>query len=235
MPKLQYFCDGYVLDDPNSHNWQIPWIVFFNPSDVEADVIVTFYYAGCDPTMKRLKVPAARSISDCMMNWTEVLHNERFGMKIESSESIIVQPCTAYYGPEDKKDLYTHAMHSVMGVSSLSKVNYYADLFVIDVPGQRLKEPEWVFLLNPGEVAARVTLHAYGSDGNQAKYDFIVPPCRLLAILMDETVQKNKLCGAKYVSDVPIAVQQTRLIEEMDRKTIRSCYSVMAMSEAECS
>jgi hypothetical protein len=30
------------------------------------------------------------------------------------------------------------------------------------------------------------------------------------------------------VSSVPIAVQETRLIEEEDRYTIRACFSVMA-------
>jgi hypothetical protein len=40
-------------------------------------------------------------------------------------------------------------------------------------------------------------------------------------------VKKNKCFGGKWVSDQPIAVQQTRLIEEEDRWTIRSCFSVM--------
>jgi hypothetical protein len=50
----------------------------------------------------------------------------------------------------------------------------------------------------------------------------------LLAVFMDELIVKNKLFGAKYISSVPIAIQQTRLIEEEDRKTIRACFSVMA-------
>ena len=40
---------------------------------------------------------------------------------------------------------------------------------------------------------------------------------------------KNKIFGAKWVSTIPLAIQQTRLIVEADRRTIRSCFSVMAL------
>jgi hypothetical protein len=66
-------------------------------------------------------------------------------------------------------------------------------------------------------------------DGKQGTYDFQVAPERVLPIFVDELVRRNNLFGAKYVSTVPIAIQQTRLIEEEDRETIRSCFSVMAI------
>ena len=128
----------------------------------------------------------------------------------------------------DKHDWYTHAMWSVICSTKLSKTNYYADAFVIDVPGQRLKEPEWAFLLNPNKEAAEVTLHAFYNDGKKINYKFHVEPERVLPLFMDEIIRKNKLFGAKYTSSVPIAIQQTRLIEEEDRYTIRACFSVMA-------
>jgi hypothetical protein len=71
-------------------------------------------------------------------------------------------------------------------------------------------------------------LYAYYSDGARVTYDFKVGAERLLPVFMDELVVKNKLFGAKYISSVPIAIQETRLIEEEDRKTIRACFSVMA-------
>jgi hypothetical protein len=158
-----------------------------------------------------------------------VLQNKRFGAKIESSEPMGVQITTGYYGVEDKADWYTRGMHSVICSDRLSRVNYYADALVIDRDGVRLKEPEWAFLLNPNETAAEVTLYAYYGDGKQVTYDFHVAPERVLPVFMDELVRKNRLFGAKYVSTVPIAIQQTRLIEEEDRETIRSCFSVMAI------
>ena len=118
-------------------------------------------------------------------------------------------------------------MHSVLCSDRLATVNYYADALVIDRPGQRLKEPEWAFLLNPNPVPAEVTLHAHYGDGIRT-YAFHVPAERLLPVFMDALVQKNKIFGAKYVSSAPIAIQQTRLIEEEDRRTIRACFSVMA-------
>ena len=141
----------------------------------------------------------------------------------------MLQITTGYYGVEDKPDWYTRGMHSVICSDRLSTINYYADGLVLDNPGVRLKEPEWAFILNPNEVAADVKLYAHYADGQIVTYDFCVPAERVLPVLMDELVRKNKLFGAKYVSSVPVAVQQTRLIEEEDRMTIRSCYSVMAI------
>ena len=51
---------------------------------------------------------------------------------------------------------------------------------------------------------------------------------RLFPLHLDDLVIKNKLFGAKFASNLPIAVQQTRWVLEEDRKTIRSAYSVMA-------
>jgi hypothetical protein len=154
--------------------------------------------------------------------------NKRFGAQIESSEPMVIQITTGYYGVEDKHDWYTRAMHSVICGEQLATVNYYADALVIDQPNQRLKEPEWAFLLNPNPVAAEVVLHAYYNNGKHVTYPFTVEAERLLPVFMDELVVKNRLFGAKYISSVPIAIQQTRLIEEEDRKTIRACFSVMA-------
>jgi hypothetical protein len=39
---------------------------------------------------------------------------------------------------------------------------------------------------------------------------------------------KNKIFGARYTSSLPVAIQQTCLIVEEDRQTIRACFSVMA-------
>jgi hypothetical protein len=118
-------------------------------------------------------------------------------------------------------------MHSVICADQLATVLYYADALVIDRPDQRLKEPEWAFLLNPNPVPADVRLYAHYGDALRT-YDFRVPAERLLPVFMDTTVVTNQIFGAKYVSSQPIAIQQTRWIEEEDRKTIRACFSVMA-------
>ena len=227
MSRIHYFGDGYLLDD-DGPNRQSTWVCMYNPAPRTARLKFTFYYEEAAPTTMAYTVPAEHGQSLHLASCQEVHRNKRFGAKIESSEPMVIQITTGYYGVEDKHDWYTRAMHSVICGEQLANVNYYADALVIDQPNQRLKEPEWAFLVNPNPVAADVRLHAYYSDGTRATYDFNVGAERLLAVFMDELVVKNRLFGAKYISSVPIAIQQTRLIEEEDRKTIRACFSVMA-------
>jgi hypothetical protein len=227
VSRFHYFADGYLLE-AEGPNRQSTWVCIFNPTKREARLKFTFYYEDAEPTTMEYQLSPEAATNVHLLGCKEVIPDKRFGARIESSEPMVLQITTGYYGVEDKEDWYTRGMHSVICSDRLSKINYYADGLVIDQEGQRLKEPEWAFVLNPNRVAAEVTLHAYYSDGTKVTYDFHVAPERVLPIFMDELVVKNKLFGAKYVSSVPIAVQQTRLIEEEDRKTIRSCYSVMA-------
>jgi hypothetical protein len=228
MSRQYYFAEGYLLEDRSRPNRQSSWIVLFNPTSREAKLRFTFYYTDGEPTARDFAVPPRMGMSAHLLEWKEIKVDARFGARIESSEPIVAQLTTAYYGAEDRDDMYTRAMHSVICADRLSTVNYYADAFVIDRPNQRLKEPEWAFLLNPNDQPAKVRLHAFRSDGEKRTYDFSVGARRVLPVFMDETVEKNVLFGATWVSSVPIAIQQTRLVDEMDRKTIRACFSVMA-------
>jgi len=231
MSRIHYFADGYLLEDPASPNRQSTWVCMFNPTKRAAQLKYTIYYKDVEPTSFTCQAKAESGVNLHLLSRKEILQNKRFGAKIECSEPMVIQITTGYYGAEDRHDWYTRAMHSVICGDRLSCINYYADALVIDSPGNRLKEPEWAFLLNPNKVPAEVTLHAYYGDGVKATYDFYIPPERLLPVFMDQLVRKNKIFGAKYTSSVPIAIQQTRLIEEEDRQTIRACFSVMAKPE----
>ena len=228
MSRVHYFADGYLLE-AEGPNRQSTWVCMFNLSTRESKMKFTFYYEDAEPTTMEHRMLPERGANLHLLGCPEVLRDKRFGAKIETSEPMIIQITTGYYGVGDRDDWYTRAMHSVICNDRLSAVNYYADGLVIDRPGVRLKEPEWAFILNPGTMPADVTLSAYYNDGEQISYDFHVAPQRVLPVFMDELVIKNKLFGARYISNVPVAIQQTRLIEEEDRKTIRSCYSVMAI------
>ncbi len=230
MSRIHYFADGYLLEAEGA-NRQSTWVCMFNPTRREAKLKFTFYYEDVEPTTTSYRVSAETSTNLHLLGCKEVIQNKRFGARIECSEPMVIQITTGYYGVEDRADWYTRAMHSVICGDRLSKINYYADALVIDRAGQRLKEPEWAFILNPNKAAAEVTLYAHYGDGTKATYNFQVAPERVLPIFMDELVVKNKIFGAKYVSTIPIAIQQTRLIVEEDRKTIRACFSVMAKPE----
>jgi hypothetical protein len=230
MSRIHYFADGYLLE-AEGPNRQSTWVCMFNPSRREATLKFTFYYEDTDPTTMIRAMPPESGRNMHLLGQQEVLRDKRFGAKIETSEPMVIQITTGYYGAADRADWYTRGMHSVICGDRLARVNYYADALVIDREGQRLREPEWAFILNPNRSAADVTLYAYYGDGSCATYDFRVAPERVLPIYMDELVVKNKLFGAKYVSSVPVAIQETRLILEEDRETIRSCFSVMAKPE----
>jgi hypothetical protein len=227
MSHVHYFGDGYLLEKENEVR-QSAWVCMFNPSAREAKLDFTFYYENSSPTTMTMKVAPKTGVNRHLLEVKEIHQNQRFGAKILSSENMVIQITTGYYGLEDKHDWYTRAMHSVICGTKLSKTNYYADALVIDRPGNRLKEPEWAFLLNPNKEAAEVKLHAYYGKGTKKVYPLHVGAERVLPVFMDELVIKNAIYGAKYVSSVPIAVQETRLIEEEDRHTIRACFSVMA-------
>lgn len=227
MSKVHYFGDGYLLEKEDEVR-QSTWVCLFNPSPEAAEVCFTFLYEDCPSTEMKLTVSAKTGINRHLLSCKEVLQNHRFGAKIETSQNMVIQITTGYYGLDDKVDWYTRAMHSVICGTKLSKTLYYADALVIDRPGQRLKEPEWAFLVNPNKDAAEVRLYAYYGDGTKKVYPFHVEPERVLPIFMDKLVIKNQIFGAKYISSIPIAIQQTRLIEEEDRHTIRACFSVMA-------
>lgn len=228
MSRIHYFADGYLLQDEKSPNRQSTWVCMFNPAKRDARLKFTFYYEDCEPTTAYYNVPAETGTSVHLLSIKEIHVDKRFGARIESSEPMVIQVTTGYYGMEDKHDWFTRAMHSVICSDRLSKINYYSDALVIDREGARLKEPEWAFILNPNDEVADVVLHAYYSDGQKHEHRFSVQPRRLLPVFMDKIVVKNTLFGAKYISSVPVAIQETRLIEEEDRKTIRACFSVMA-------
>jgi hypothetical protein len=227
MSKVHYFADGYLLEKEGEIR-QSTWVCIFNPTTKPADLQFTFYYENCPPTEMTLTLPALTCIGRHLLSCKEVHQNVRFGAKVESTQNTVIQITTGYYGLDDKPDWYTRAMHSCICATKLSKTLYYADALVIDQEGQRLKEPEWAFLLNPNKEPAVVKLYAYYGDGIQEIYPFRVEPERVLSVFMDMLVQKNKIFGAKYVCNIPIAIQQTRLIEEEDGHTIRACFSVMA-------
>lgn len=230
MSRLHYFADGYLLETEGPVR-QSTWVCIFNPSKRCAKLKFTFYYEKDDPTTMNYEMAPKRGGNLHLLGREEVRKNQRFGAKIESSEPTIVQITTGYYGAEDRVDWYTRGMHSVLCSDRTSCINYYADALVIDREGQRLKEPEWAFILNPNPTPAEVMLYAYYSDGTRKTHPFHVEPERVLPVFMDELIMKNKLFGAKYISDVPVAIQQTRLIEEEDRETVRSCFSIMAKPE----
>jgi hypothetical protein len=229
MSRIHYFGDGFIREKEGDIR-QSTWVCIFNPSPRAAEFRFTFYYEKSDPTTMVINVPARTGMNRHLVSCPEVRQNERFGAKIESSEASVVQITTGYYGLEDKIDWYTRAMHSVICGTRLSKKNYYADALVIDVPGQRLKEPEWAFVLNPHPQPVDLVLKAHYGSGRKT-YKFTVGAERLLPIFMDETVTKNAIFGATYTSSLPVSIQQTRLIEEEDRRTIRACFSVMARTD----
>lgn len=228
MSRVHYFADGYIREAEGDIR-QSAWVCMYNPTDIDAILDFTFYYEDVAPTHIKGHGLKAHSAHNMHLNsCPEVLWNKRFGAKINSSVPTVVQITTGYYGLEDKPDWYTRAMHSVICADSLSKILYYADGLVLDNPGKRLKEPEWDFILNPNRHDAHAVLTAEYGDGVREEYRFDIGAERLVCFFKDPVVRTNQLFGARYISDLPIAVQQTRLIEEEDRVTIRSCYSVMA-------
>jgi len=226
--RVHYFADGHSLSDPGSDNRQATWVCILNTGAREALLRFTFYFEDLAPVRMSHQVPPKTTRSIKLYNREEIPHNKRFGGKIESSVPVVIQVTTGYYGNEDKEDWYTRAMHSVVCNDTIANVNYYADGVIVRKRGLRLRESEWVYMLNPNLAPARVQYTAYTTDGKRVSFPLTIQPQRVFALALDDLLEKNKLFGAEVRSSVPLAVQQTRVVEEIDRRTIRSAYSVMA-------
>jgi len=229
LSTVNYIADGYELLREDSPIMQSVWICLFNPAKHDADLTVTFYYEDQEPTHAKFRV-----LSQCRSNLhtaecKELVKDKRYGIRILSTEPIVVQSTVGYYGPEDRHDWYTRAMTSTLAATALSKVWYYADGVIIDRPDQRLKESEWAFILNPNKNDVMVTLTAYYADQTKGIFRFKAPAERLKVVFLDDTLIKNKSYGARFVSTEPIVVQETREIWEEDRVVKRSAFSVIAL------
>jgi len=229
MSTVNYIADGYELLKEDCPNMQSTWICLFNPTRHDIDLTVTFYYEDQEPTHAKFKL-----LSQCRSNLhtaecEELAKNRRYGIRILSTEPIVVQSTVGYYGPEDKHDWYTRGMTSTLAATALSKVWYYADGVIIDRLHQRLKESEWAFILNPRKKDADVTLTAYYMDQTKDVFRFEAPAERLKVVFLDDILVRNKSYGARFVSTEPIAVQETREIWEEDRVVKRSAFSVVAL------
>lgn len=228
MSTVNYFADGCELLRKDSPNMQSIWLCMFNPTKRDAGVVMMLYYEDIDPTQLRLTVPAKTKRNFHLSEYNEVVKDKHYGARILSTEPIVVQPAVGYYGPDDKHDWYTRASYWTIASTALSKVWYFADGVVIDVPDRRLKESEWVFVLKPNKEATQVTLNVYYNDQTEDVFRCNVPAERLKAIFLDDIVTKNKGYGVRIVSGEPIAVQETRRIWEEDRRVTRSAMSTMA-------
>jgi hypothetical protein len=129
VSRIHYFADGYLLEAAGP-NRQSTWVCMFNPTKRDAKLKFTFYYADAEPTTMPYQVPAETGTSVHLLSCKEVLRDKRFGAKIETSEPMVLQITTGYYGVEDRHDWYTRAMHSVICGDRLSTINYYADALV---------------------------------------------------------------------------------------------------------
>jgi hypothetical protein len=228
LSTINYIADGYELLKKDSPNMQSVWICLFNPTKHDADLRATFYYEEQEPTQTKLQVPSECRRTLHTADCKEIVKNKRYGVRILSTEPIVVQSTVGYYEPEDKRDWYTRGMTSTLSAIALSKVWYYADGIIIDQPNQRLKESEWAFVLNPNKKDTTVTFTAYYDDQTSDSFKFTAPTERLKIVFLDDILPKNKSYGARLVSTEPIVVQEVREIWEEDRILKRTAFSVMS-------
>ena len=231
-------CTHYLLDhnyvvDPERLFGEFGHLLAFNPGPHDADLQVTVYFEDREPETFALKAPAGKSSESNYGNWP-VRPNQRFALRVESSEPIICQSTIGWnntmndYSPKAR----THSPQGVrecaksyLAITTLSTDWYLPDGIVIDMPERMyVRESEWALLLNPGDEPARVTLGLHYDD--VVEHKVVVPARRLRVIGMDDIARRNSHYGVHFQSDRPIATQWLRAVNWNDRPELMCYWSV---------
>ena len=217
--STHYLIDHNYFADKEKIQGEFGHLLAFNPGSVDADLTLTLYYEDKEPQSFQQKAPACKSTESNYGGWP-IQPNTRFALKVESTQPIACQSTVGWnvtlndYSPKaiTKSPLgLRETAKSYMAITSLNTDWYVADGIVIDMPDSiYVRESEWAFLLNPGDISAKVNISLFYDHIEERTV--VVQPRRLLAIYMDEIAIRNKHYGAAFHSDQPIAAQWMRTI-----------------------
>jgi hypothetical protein len=223
----EYLLDGETLYAAFGH------LLVFNPGPRDARLDITVFFQDRDPVTFDFLAPAGKSSETNYAHWP-VRPNERFALKVESSEPIVCQSTNGWNvtGNDYAPGATTHSplgvrecAKSYMSITRLSQDWYLPDGIVIDMPDRMyVRESEWAVLLNPGDEEAEVTLALHYDD--VVEYTAKVGARRLKVVFMDDIAHRNNHYGVHFSSDQPIAVQWLRDVNWNDSDELMAFWSV---------
>ncbi len=234
--QTHYLVDFEYLRDGDAGFGTTGHLVVFDPAAHAATLDVTAYFEDREPTAFRLEAHPGTSTV-----WTygdlPIPVGTRFALKLVSDEPVIAQATMGWNNTaNDSVPLPPRpreAATSYLAIRDLATRWYVADGIVIDAPKALwYRESEWAIVLNPGDVPAHVDLTLF-YRWLARTHPIEVAPRRVRAVRIDDVVlHPNLHYGARFVSDVPVAVQWRRTVNWYDSPELMAFWSVPAVALA---
>lgn len=233
-PAPHYLIDFGGAPEANGDFQVTGHLVVFNPGAVEAHLDLTLYFEDRDPIVLHQKAAPRSSTASTSSGWG-VPQGKRFAVEVRSDQPVVCQATIGWtntggdYAPRARTSSprgVREAAKSYLSIRELARRWRIADGIVLDSPqGLWIRESEWALVLNPGDAAARVSIHLYGS-GWSRQHELEVPPRRLRAVYMDDVAPRNQLYGVEFESDRPVAAQWVREVRWYDSPEMMAYWSV---------
>jgi hypothetical protein len=172
------------------------WLCLANPGGEDAEVQVTYHVAGSDDFIQHIAVPAAKRRTVFV---NSVVGPERdVAIRVDSDQPIVAER-PMYFAYRSK----WKGGHLSMGAGSPSTAWYFAEGTTRD------GFEEWLCLLNPGEVGARVSLKYVFQDANTQVQELLLAPGQRFSVFVNEVVGQGRDVAVQVESDQGIVVERS--------------------------
>ena len=188
--KTWYLAEGSTQDGFDT------WILIQNPGPTPATARLTFLRESGQPIEQRVTVgPTARAT----LNARAALAGERFGMKLEADQPLVVERAMYFGGAPDGRGTGGHAS---VAAPELAKTWY--------LPEGSTQSPftEQLLVANPGGATAHVRVDFIRSDSGVGGQEYELGPASRLTIDVNSEVPNTQL-SARISSDQPIVVERS--------------------------
>lgn len=235
MAHTHYLIDfDYWLDEKALHA-SMGHLLVYNPGSQGAQVETTIYFEDREPASFSLSAAGGTSTETNYTKWP-VKPNSRFALAVQSPVPVVCQATIGWNnaGNDYTTGAKTHSPHGVRecarsyhAITQLGRDWYLADGLVLDNPARIwVRESEWLFVLNPGDAPANVTVTMQYRRDDIGKHQVTVAPRRLAVVYMDDLVQRNQHYGAHIAADQPVAAQWMRVVKWDDASETMAFWSV---------
>jgi hypothetical protein len=188
--KTWYLAEGSTQDRFDT------WLLIQNPGRNPASARLTYLRESGQPVEQRITVgPSARAT----INARETLPGERFGVKVEADQPLVVERAMYFGGAPDGQGTGAHAS---VAAPELTKTWY--------LPEGSTQPPftEQILVANPGDAVAHLRVDFIRNDGGVGGREYELDPASRLTIDVNAEAPNTAL-SARVSSDQPIVVERS--------------------------
>ena len=171
------------------------WLCLANPGEEDAAVMLTYHVAGEGEVEQKVAVPAMRRVT---VPVNAVIGPDRdVAVTVRSNRPVVAERPMyfEYHGAWDGGHLSVGAAPSYEW--------YFAE------GTTRAGFEEWLCLLNPGEVTARVSVEYSCQDATTQAQEFMLAPGQRFSVLVNEAVGPERDVSIKVSSDQVVVAERS--------------------------